>query len=258
MTWQEQFRSKQDNVQVVGYLAASEEACRRYFRDRVSAKLAESDGTEELRSHLVELGATGFNLGELTQQVQSSPRVKDWEIGEAFAEVVLADEHEAMFPWPTGFDKRTPKASLPGPDLVGLQRYAAPRFVFGQVKSTSEQRVPPQVVNSGDHCLKEQMRELCHKPAARQQLISWLLVRMRETEWENAFNEAIERYASDELWLVGVLVSGGRDPRPGDLESICSGIGHKAGNTDVSLLGFYLPFPKEEWGDLLSEGEELP
>lgn len=139
MTWQKQFHTEHSNIQVLDYLAASEVACRRYFRERVSAKLAESDGAEELRSHLVELGTTGFDLGELAQQVESSPRVKDWEIGEAFAEVVLQDEHEAMFPWPTGFDKRTPKASLPGPDLVGLYRHAAPRFIFGQVKSSSEQ-----------------------------------------------------------------------------------------------------------------------
>ncbi|MFP4166826.1 MAG: hypothetical protein ACLFUF_06635 [Opitutales bacterium] len=256
MTWQKQFHSEHSNIQVLGYLAASEEACRRYFRERVSAKLAESDGSEELRSHLIELGTTGFDLGELAQQVESSPRVKDWEIGEAFAEVVLEDEHEALFPWPTGFDKRSPIASLPGPDLVGLQRHAAPRFVFGQVKSSSEQRVPPQVVNSGDHCLRDQMRELREKPSTRQQLISWLLVRMRETEWEGAFNEAVERYASDELWLVGVLVSGGRDANPDDLESICPETGHEGGNTDVSLIGFYLPFSKEGWAGLLDEEEE--
>jgi hypothetical protein len=134
---------------------------------RVSAKLAESDGTEELRQHLIELETTGFDLGGLLGQVENSPRAKDWEIGEAFAEIALEDGHEAMFPWPTGFDKRSRKASLPGPDLVGLQRRAAPRFVFGQVKSSSENRVPPQVVNSTEDCLRNQMIQLRHRPTNR-------------------------------------------------------------------------------------------
>ncbi len=76
MTWQKQFHSEHSNVQVLGYLAASEEACRRYFRERVSAKLAESDGGEELLSHLVELGPTGFDLG-LNVMEPSCPQSED-------------------------------------------------------------------------------------------------------------------------------------------------------------------------------------
>lgn len=254
MPWQKQFHSEHDHIQVIGYLAASEAACRRYFRERVAGKVAESDGTEELRSHLIELGATGFDLSALAEQVEASPRAKDWEVGEAFAEVVLEDEHGALFPWPTAFDKRSPKASLQGPDLVGFHRKAAPRFVFGEVKSTSEQRVPPQVVHSGDHCLKDQMQRLCHSSSLRQTLIEYLLVRTKETAWEEAFNEALENYASDDLWLAGVLVSGGREPNEADLTRICAEIGHKGGKTDVSLLGFYLPFPKADWPELIAEG----
>jgi len=77
MTWQKQFHTGHSNIEVLGYLAASEEACRRYFRERVSAKLAESDGAEELRSHLVELGRIGFDLGDEGQKtVLSEPRPK--------------------------------------------------------------------------------------------------------------------------------------------------------------------------------------
>lgn len=216
--------------------------------------MAESDGTEELRNHLIELGTTGFDLAALAGQVEASPCAKDWEIGEAFAEVVLEDEHQAMFPWPTALDKRTPKASLPGPDLVGLQRHKAPRFVFGQVKSTSDRKVPPSVVNRDEHCLKNQMWALFHKPSLRQTLLEYLLVRMRETDWEDAYNEALRHYASDDLWLVGVLVSGGRKATEADLVRICPEIENGGGKTEVSLLGFYLPFPKETWPELISEG----
>jgi len=258
INWKLQFQSESSHIQVSGFIAASEEKCRQYFVSRVSAKLAESDGTEVLRQHLIELETAGFDLGGLVGQVESSPRAKDWEIGEAFAEIVMEDGHEAMFPWPTGFDKRTRKASLPGPDLVGLHRHDAPRFVFGQVKSSSEEHVPPQVVNSTDDCLRNQMAQLRHRPAIRQQLISWLLVRMRGTEWETAFNEALRHYSEGDLWLVGVLVSGRRTPDEADLTTICAGIDNQPGVAEVHLFGFYLPFHKDEWVDIIYGREAIP
>lgn len=251
MKWQKQFEVEKFHIRVVGFIAPSEEACRDYFSRRVSAKLAESDGTEELRHHLIELETTGFDLNGLEEQIVASPKAKDWEIGEAFAEVALEDGHDAKFPWPTGYDKRASKASLPGPDLVGLHRSPSPRFVFGQVKSSSEDRVPPQIVNSSADCLRNQMTHLLFKHGDRQQLVSWLLVRMRNTPWEQAFNDAVQRYAHDDLWLVGVLVSGARAPSDADLTSICEEIGKQPGGPELHLLGFYLPFHKEEWTDII-------
>ncbi len=253
--WETQYQTESCHIQVYGFSAVSEAECRQYFVRRVSAKLAESDGAEELRQHLIELKTTGFDLGGLLDQIEDSPRAKDWEIGEAFAEVALEDRYEAMFPWPTGFDKRNRNASLSGADLVGLQRRATPRFLFGQVKSSSEDRTPPQVVNSAEDCLRNQMRSLRHHSADQQQLISWLLVRMRDTRWEMAFNGALQRYATGDLLLVGVLVSGGRRPEEKDLTNICAGIDHRPGEAEVHLLGFYLPFHKDQWRDLIYGNE---
>jgi len=258
MNWKLQFESELSHIYVAGFIAPSEEECRQFFINRVSAKLAESDGAEELRQHLIEMETTGFDLEGLLGQVEMSPHAKDWEIGEAFAEVALEDEHEALFPWPTGFDKRARKASLPGPDLVGLQCHSAPRFIFGQVKASSEKKAPPQVVNSTKDCLRNQIFQLRHHPADRQQLISWLLVRMRNTEWETAFNEALQQYSDGNLWLVGVLVSGKREPNEKDLTSICAGIEHQPGTGDIYLLGFYLPFHKDEWVDIIYGREAIP
>lgn len=249
--WQEQYSDEKDNVQIVGFIAATEEECRNYFASRVLSKLVESDGTEELKQHIVELGSTGFGLSGLLEQIQSPPKAKDWEIGEAFAEIVLEDEHEAMFPWPTNFDKRTPKASLPGADLVGLQCYSAPRFVFGQVKSSSEDRVPPQIVNSTKDCLQNQIYELRHSRTIRQQLISWLMVRVKDSRWEDAFNEALKQYSDGNIWLVGILVSGKRSPKEEDFLDICKGLEHDSDFGEIKLMGFYLPFHKDEWVDIV-------
>jgi hypothetical protein len=168
ITWQTQFDSEVDNVHITGYVAAFEDECRNYFNTRVTAKLSAGDGAEELKSHLIEMESTGFDVQGLRAQIMDSPKVKGWEIGEAFAEVTLEDEHDAMFPWQTGFDKRIQKASLPGPDLVGFQNRAAPQFLFGEIKSSSEDRVPPQVVNTTDDCLCNQLFKLRHTPLNRQ------------------------------------------------------------------------------------------
>jgi hypothetical protein len=85
MNWKLQYQSDSSHIQVSGFVAASEEECRQYFIRRVFAKIAESDGTEELRQHLIELETTGFDLRGLVEQVETSPKAKDWEIGEAFA-----------------------------------------------------------------------------------------------------------------------------------------------------------------------------
>jgi hypothetical protein len=247
MNWKFEYMKTQDNIEVKGY-SVSETDCRAYFLNHVSSKIAEADGAEQLRSHIAELETTGFDSSMLLRQTtESIPQVKDWEVGEAVAETVLEREHEAMFPWEMGWDKRTPKASLPGADIVGFQNKVAPRFIFGQVKSSSEKRVPPQIVNSGVDCLREQLHRLDHTDTERMQLIQWLLPRIKGTDWENTFNEALEKYSHKDYYLVGVLVSGGRSVNSDDLTGICSGIKHVADNGDMTLLGYYLPFEKSEW-----------
>ena len=255
MKWKSEYIERQDNIDVKGY-SASEADCCAYFLNQVSSKIAEADGAEQLRSHLSELETTGFDSSMLLEQTaESAPQVKDWEVGEAVAETALEGEHEAMFPWEIGWDKRTPKASLPGADIVGFQNKAAPRFIFGQVKSSSENRVPPQVVNSGNDCLREQMYRLDHTDTERMQLIQWLLPRVKGTEWENVFNDALEKYSQQDYMLVGVLVSGGRAANSDDLTSICEVIQHDDCSGDMTLLGYYLPFIRSEWVGVLQSRE---
>ena len=74
----------------------------------------------------------------------------------------LGGPHEAAFPWPTSLDKRTPSASLPGPDFVGFHRKVHLGFLFSEVKSSSESDCPPQVVASGDDCLLQAASKVSH------------------------------------------------------------------------------------------------
>jgi len=255
--WIEQYNEASYDVRISGF-SVQEADCRYYFTNRVCEKVATVDGAEQLREHLTELKTTGFDTDMLLEQIESTPQMKDWEVGEIFAETVLEDEHDALFPWATGWDKRVPSASLPGADIVGFQNKIAPRFIFGQVKSSSEKRIPPQNVNSSNDCLKNQMYSLCHKRNERCQLIQWLLPRLKGTTWENIFNEALNKYANSDYLLVGILVSGGRDANVKDLNCICQDIQHNSSDGEIALLGYYLPIDKNEWGALVQEMEETP
>jgi hypothetical protein len=117
MDWKTEYMITEDNIKVEGY-SISEDDCRSYFAERVSSKIAESDGADQLKAYITDMARTGFDTDGLLSQIETSPQVKDWEVGEDFAKSILEDKHEAMFPWETDWDKRIESASLPGPDIV--------------------------------------------------------------------------------------------------------------------------------------------
>lgn len=248
----EHFSEAKQLANLRGFGFESEAACKTYFTTRVKAKIQEADATELLRECLVEMADTGFNTVALQLQIQNPPRAKDWEIGEAFAEAMLEDRFEASFPWQTSWDKRTPKASLPGPDIPGFHGRSDPRFLFGEIKSSSERQWPPQVVNRGDDCLSAQMSRLLQSQPHRQKLIEWLLVRVKDSpKWMPVFQSALNQYAQGKASTCGILVRGGLDPNKLDLSALHEFLATSSGTFDVLLYAFYLPFDKARWPELI-------
>lgn len=256
-TWNQKYIATNGKTSLAGWCFDAEADCEAYFVNRVTKKLQDSDTTALLQEYLVEMADTGFDTTMLQAQVQSPPRAKDWEIGEAFAQVMLEDRFDASFPWPTSWDKRTPKASLPGPDMPGFHRKNGARFLFGEVKSSSENKTPPQVVNCGDDCLCKQMGRLLTSSAHRQQLIEWLLVRTKDSKtWKPVFEEAMKCYANGDACICGVLVRGGIEPNQDDLLSLQAELAAAATGFDVHVYAFHLPFDKSRWVELIY-GKEL-
>jgi len=251
-TWTQKYQQKRGQTNLEGWGFDSGAECKTYLAERVRAKLQQSDSTTVLQEYLVEMADTGFDTSVLRKQVETPPIAKDWEVGEAFAEVILEDNFEASFPWPTSWDKRTPKASLPGPDMPGFHKKVSPRFLFGEVKSSSEAKSPPQVASSGNDCLCNQVKRLLTSHAHRQQLIGWLLVRAQDSSrWKPIFDEALKRYADGEACICGVLVRGGLEPTSDDLAPVQNALTASVGTFDVMLLAFYLPFDKSKWVSLV-------
>lgn len=236
---------------------SGEAECRRYLRERVAPRLRASEGTAILAEYLADTANTGFDLTLLREQVCEPPRPKDWEVGETLAEVLLEDRHGARFPWPTALDKRAPRASLPGPDIVGFHLRPDIRFLFGEVKSSSEDSRPPQVVTQTGDGLIAQVRRLLTSEEHRQQLVAWLLVKSQQgNEWNTTFDAAVRRYffAPRPAWVVGVLVRGGVPAHEEDIRAVVAALEEVETPFDVAVFAFYLPFPKERWPELLEGG----
>lgn len=255
----ERYRLEGDSLRMIAYEFGSEGDCRHYLEERVLPRLRDSDATLLLAEHIGDLGDTGFNLEALVAQVEASPQPKAWEVGETVAEVLLEDVHGFEFPWPTSLDKRTPNASLPGPDLVGFTALPPFYFIFGEAKSSSEESHPPQVVTKKKDGLTTQLSNLLSSERLRLQLIAWLFAKARDAgDLQRArFQDAAARYFSEwpRACVAGVLVRGGIPPDEKDLASVFESLNGQTDHICVTVVALYMPFPMDSWVDIISNEE---
>lgn len=245
----------------VGFVWRDTESCQEYFRKRVAERLRASDATEFLRDYLQRMPDTGFSLTHLRVEVAQGKTPRDWEVGETFAECVLEDWHDCLFPWPTSRDRREEEGCLTGPDLPGycLCPSKPARFAFGEVKSSSQKVSPPAVVSgvdgkAGKETLVGQLCRLLTQPTRRQMLIAWLGFRdTRDPRTEVRFDRALRNYGdSGDCLIIGCLVSGNRTANKGDLQDACRALDGNAAERELWLFAFYLPFEKADWPSLVA------
>lgn len=141
------YSGKVGSVRWEGRSVDPPEQFRQYLRDVVRPRLADEESSFE--AELLGLATTGVKTRFVERVLQAVPEPEAWEIGEAFAECVLRDDpgREVHWPWNTVRDRRTPRASLPGADLVGFCRDGADVFLLiGEVKTSSDTDTPPSVM----------------------------------------------------------------------------------------------------------------
>lgn len=131
----------------VGMVAG--EAFDTFMTNDVASRLHDDEGASVFETHLRGLANTGFARDNLNEILAAAiPEERDWAVGEAMAEAYLAREHQITWPWNMERDKRTPKASLPGADLVGFVTVGAVvRLVLGEVKASTDPSTPPNVMH---------------------------------------------------------------------------------------------------------------
>lgn len=218
-----------------------------FMEDEVASRLYDETGKADFTAHLNSLASTGFAQGSLQVILEAEhPEERDWAVGEALAEAWLSREHGVVWPWNMERDKRTPKASLPGADLVGfITQGDETRLVLGEVKSSSDSSTPPNVM-TGRMGMTQQLENLAIDMGLLYTLIRWLQPRCRGNDAEPHFNAAISlllQSGNKAVALFGVLV---RDTLPDerDLRSRGQRLGGiiKA-PASCYLLALYLPYP---------------
>ncbi len=206
-------------------ISFNEDVAKALLRNQVKDKLLDQPQRDELLNYLKTLEQdTGFQKSEtLLIDIQSLQNqevdVQNFRIGEALAEVVLEENFNCRFYWNELRDARNPKGNKTGADLVGfIEIEDNVLFLFGEVKTSSEQKSPPQVMSNPDG-IENQLKDLYNDRQKRLILISYIKNKIGlvdSEKFKEDFNNAIKNYYkqnSTNYILYGVLV---RDTNPAE------------------------------------------
>lgn len=210
----------------------------------VAAVVHDDAGTEAINSLLTGLPETGFASANVKAAFAQSGTVEGWRVGEAVAECYLTHHRACHFPWPDGRDIRKRGSSLPGADLVGFQIDGAKnRFVFGEVKTSSDSSYPPGVCY-GTTGLKQQLEDLRDSSVIRDDLVRYLAHRAAAgPAWKDRFLDAAKCYVADknDVRVFGMMV---RDvpPHTDDVRARVTALARDCpAQMGIELLAIYLP-----------------
>src|SRR5829696_1053471 len=135
------YSGSKDSAQWRGKAVTDGAIFRSYIIARVRSRVEDEDAQEPFAAELRAMATTGMATEFVENLLRAVPEEKSWAIGEALAECVLADDtdREICWPWNLVRDRRTPRASLPGADLVGFCKEGeAVVLLFGEVKTSSD------------------------------------------------------------------------------------------------------------------------
>ena len=230
-----------------------------FMRDEVASRLNDTDGSTDFQTHLRGLQLTDFGKPSLEAILNAKvPEERDWAVGEALAEAYLTKSLGIQWPWNMERDKRNPRASLPGADIVGFIPSGSQfRLALGEVKTSTEKRYPPQVMSGRTGGIVNQIETLASDLGIVHQLLTWLHPRCKGTEFENAFNYSVTGYLNSgnkDAALFGVLI---RDTIANELDLMARGksLGATVSNpASCNLIAIYLPHDISELPTRMSGG----
>lgn len=250
LTWTCRYRLSGEYCEASGWTPSANDAIKDYIKGAVRREWQRWITLDP--ASIQSLYQAGFSSDFIEETVgsgyaDSSKNALLGDFGEVLASLFLASELDMQFPWPPFWDRRNPKDSLGGADLVGLAHDTdGAQFVVGQVKTSSQDNFPPSVVSNSEHGLIAQMSALKRGRKIVLSLIRWLLPRAEGKAWMNDLYQAMARYEeiSTDLLIVGVLV---RDcvPTEKDLLRAYKALVHEQG-AKIHLFGCYLPVSLSE------------
>lgn len=252
----QQYADRSGQATWVGSSIADDPSLRAYFGGPVRERLLDSEEAGRFAADLTNLATTGVAIETVEAVLTASgPERQPWEVGEALAEVLLADHWGTVLPWNTERDKRTPRASLPGADLIGfvVPEVGDAVLAMGEVKTSADQGTPPNVMN-GRSGMAHQLERIENDIALQGTILQWLRPRCRGPEYRSLYEGAIRRYLESQgrdFVLFGLLM---RDTTPHafDLEARGRALGDQARTpTRYELSAWYLPHSITDWPALV-------
>lgn len=233
-----------------GHEVGDAEHTRAFLNGAVRYRAEDEPATGMFEDELRALATTDMAVDNLSQFLNDSVEREGWELGEAFAEVLLEqDTHRrVLWPWNNARDRKTPRASLPGADLVGFAFAGGDwNLLLGEVKTSSDSSCPPNVMY-GKKGLTWQLETNALGKEIQRTLLRWLRMRCTTPETVSAYKTAVRRLLeTGALLVVGILL---RDTSPDarDVEGRARHLGSAlAAPQRVEVLAWYLPIPIEEW-----------
>jgi hypothetical protein len=201
------------------------------------------------------MATTGMDTAFVERLLKAVAPEPSWAIGEALAECVLADDVGlgVCWPWNSVRDRRTPRASLPGADLVGFSCQSDDVFLlFGEVKTSSDAAAPPNVMY-GSNGMAWQLEAEATRLDLQCTLLKWLRVRCTGDDIRR-YQAAVQRYVSSggkDIIIIGVLL---RDTTANekDVKGRSIALAKSVGPpTRIQITAWYLPTPIDSWPQLL-------
>lgn len=253
------YSGSKDSARWRGLAVKDHDHFKSYLASRVKARVEDDDAQGQFAAELGGMATTGMATEFVEKLLRSVPEEKAWAVGEALAECVLSDDctREICWPWNLVRDRRTPRASLPGADLVGFCKEGdAVLLLFGEVKTSSDKSTPPHVMN-GSGGMAWQLKNEATCLDIQHALLKWLRARCESAEHQALYQAAVHRYVQSlgrEILLVGILL---RDTEPNELDvtARAKGLAESLGSpTRIELTAWYLPVPIEDWPALLHGG----
>jgi len=229
-----------------------------YLSSRVRSRLIDEEYVVPFQEDLRGL-ATGTSMdSSFLETLLASPVEKEaWEVGEALAECLLEDEG-ARWPWNMERDKRTPRASLPGADLIGfMEKNGEATLILGEVKTSADSQAPPQVM-TGKSGMIQQLEQLSKNNDIHMTILKWLCARCTTPAMRQLYESAVKKYLNStcrDVILFGFLM---RDTLPNELDLKNRGNALAKIATlpmQIQLNAWYFPHPINKW-PILIEGTQ--
>ena len=249
------YSGKAESVRWEGRVVKDEDRFKQYMAEVVRPRIRDEESAFE--AEILGLATTGMETKFVQDFLAAIPDHEDWEVGEALAECVLSNDAGKIvyWPWNTIRDRRTPRASLPGADLVGFICEVDQIFLLlGEVKTSRDIKTPPGVMR-GSSGMTWQLQQNATRLDVQHTLLQWLQARCKEQPFQDFYRIAVARYLQSkgkDLILVGVLL---RDTSPSelDLQGRARTLSAQFGlPTRFELLAWYLPSPIDQWSTLVS------